>query len=112
MTKKTNKTLSVSGAELKGIFDKIVLDNDLFEIDADYFWEIDSDEIYDCPENEPKSINLGQVSEEWEMLNSHLEDEDFYPSNIDLVKFGRIIKAIGDNTDIVSLNENREKQDN
>ena len=92
---KTTKTLSIKGSELKSALDRIVFDDAVFEFEVDYFWEIDAEEIYDCHEN-PKTFTLGQITEEWEMLQTFLRDKDYYPVNTDLRKLGLLLKAIGD----------------
>ena len=53
--KKSTKILSIKGSELKSALDRIVFDDDVFEFEVDYFWEIDDEEIYDCYEK-PKTF--------------------------------------------------------
>tara|TARA_B100001989_G_C24490201_1_gene439130 strand:+ start:438 stop:761 length:324 start_codon:yes stop_codon:yes gene_type:complete len=107
MTKKMTKTLTIKGDELKKVLDRLVMDGDTFELEVDSFWEINDDEVYNIEES-PKNFSIGQVTEEWEMLNKSLEDEDYYPLNTDLRNLGRILKAIGDTVDQSKTNEQRD----
>ena len=106
---KTTKTLSIKGSELKSALDRIVFDDDVFEFEVDYFWEIDDEEIYDCPYTNPKTFGLGQITEEWEMLQEFLQDKDYYPINRDLRKLGLLLKAIGDTVDQSVTSKGREE---
>lgn len=109
--KTNNHSITIKGSELKKALDKLVFDEDVFEVSADYFWEMDSREKYDNVETKPKEFTLGQVTEEWEFVQKAVGDEDYYPVNNYLSKLGRVLKAIGDTVDQVDTNEHREKQE-
>ncbi len=64
--------------------------NDI-ELQSDYYWDIDSDELYN-PYNEPKNISLGQLSDDLKeiMRLKNRDDGIFY----DLQRISNIIKAL------------------
>ena len=66
------------------------------EVDEDYYWFVNKDELYNPYEN-PKNLTLGQLSEDWDELKSVLRKEKKLIS-YDLVKLSVLMRVIGDKT--------------
>jgi hypothetical protein len=67
---------------------------DTIEIDNDFYWNIPKSQLYD-PYNEPKELDLGQLSDDWNDLQKVIS------GNMDVVSYNfidlaAILKAIGE----------------
>lgn len=93
--------MEITLAELKAVFLQEVdhLENlgyETIEIPVDYYWNIPQDVRYD-PYKEPKKLDLGQLSDDWQELQKTLRgDRD--PLTYDLVWLSTILRAIGEHT--------------
>lgn len=65
------------------------------EIDADLYWDIQLDDIYN-PYVIPKDMTLGQLSDDWQEL-LRLLDQDLAPINHDLKRIASILRALSHN---------------
>jgi len=63
------------------------------EVDADYFWSIPPDEIYDA-HDQPTELTLGQLTETLDNIRSVTADSDTAVSYA-LVWLGDILRATG-----------------
>jgi hypothetical protein len=64
------------------------------EIDSDHYWEIEKEERYNVYEK-PKDLSIGQLSEDWNWLQSYL-DKKAEPIGYGLVWCGNILRAVGE----------------
>lgn len=93
--------MEITLSELKAVFLQEVnhleeLGYEKIEIPVDYYWNIPQDLIYD-PYNEPKNLDMGQLSDDWQELQKTLRgDRD--PLTYDLVWLSTILRAIGEHT--------------
>ena len=93
--------MEINISELKAIFLREIehleeLGYEKLEIPVDYYWNIPHEVRYD-PYQEPKQLNLGQLSEDWEWLKQTLDGKR-EPLTYDLVWLSTILRAIGEHT--------------
>ncbi len=91
--------MEVTIFQLRAIAEKLFshfenLGYDSVEITEDYYWNIPEEQKYDVL-NDPKDLDVGQLTDDWEFLQSVLE-EDRDPINYDLVWLGKILEVIGE----------------
>lgn len=72
--------------------------NGIHEIsfDDDYYWNVPSDLLYD-PYNQPKELDIGQLSEDYEFLLSSIKNDCIV--NADLRKLSHLLRYIADKLD-------------
>lgn len=78
--------------ELKAIFERLIATRDKFEISKDHYWEIWEDELYNVYKK-PENLTIGQLTDDWNELQRINDSEE--PVSYDLVRFARIMRAIG-----------------
>ena len=86
--------------ELKKIIDRLLDElrkrNNLIKVsDEDYYWFINDEELF-SPYEEPKSITLGQLSDDWSELQALLNEERDCVSR-DFVSLCSILRVISKN---------------
>ena len=64
------------------------------EIEEDFYWNIDSNERYD-PYNDPKELDLGQLSNDWLEI-SKISSKEKEPIPYALVWLAALYKIIGE----------------
>lgn len=67
-----------------------------FEIDDDFYWWIDEDELYN-PLEDPGELSLGQLSDDWARLKS-IQSGDDPPIGFALVWLSAILRRVGEKT--------------
>lgn len=65
-------------------------------IPHDYYWRINEEEVFN-PENNPKSMLLGQVGDDWEEL-SRLLKKDSIPISYDILRLIAIFEKVRQNS--------------
>lgn len=61
------------------------------EINNDFYWDFSSNEIYN-PNEEPKDLSLGQLTDDWETLKDSFASDNLIP--YDLQRVSNILKAL------------------
>ncbi len=87
-------------SQLRAIADKLFshlesLGYDSVEISEDWYWNIPEEEKY-VMENEPKDLNIGRLSDDWEFLQGVSENDDDPPISYALIWLGKILQVIGE----------------
>ena len=62
------------------------------EVDADYYWNVSNDDIYNFSTNNPE-LTIGSIVDDWTWLKKIL-DEDSQPSIVDIERLGNILKTL------------------
>ena len=65
------------------------------ELPHDYYWDIALDDLYN-PYQEPTSLMLGQLSDDWEDVQKFCESDDSIPH--DLKRVAAILTALSQST--------------
>lgn len=91
--------MNVKVAQLRAIADRLFAyleetGRKEFDVDEDYYWEISKEELYD-PSKDPKDLTIGQLSHDWERLESILDGED-PPIGYALVWLSSILRIVGE----------------
>jgi hypothetical protein len=89
------KNIVVTGSELRKIFSKIIPEGAKFSISKDYYWNIPSENLYDVG-REPKKLNIGQISSDWEELEQLSNSDDVSIAFHDLDHLAAVLRAIAD----------------
>lgn len=86
--------------KLKGVFDllmeRIHAGKQVLEIDADEFWSVPQDQVYDVY-SEPRDLTIGALSDSWSYLEDMLSDPDRVVG-YGFVWLSEVLRAIGDET--------------
>lgn len=86
--------------KLKGVFDllmeRIHAGKEVLEIDADEFWSVPQDQVYDVY-SEPRDLTIGALSDSWGYLEDMLSDPDRVVG-YGFVWLSEVLRAIGDET--------------
>ena len=85
--------MKITGKELRAIVNKLIREEDVFEIRNDYYWNIPSEDLY-AMEKDPKEFTVGQLSDDWEELKEMFAREDSPILFHDLEHLSPIIRAI------------------
>lgn len=88
--------MEVNLKELEQILHLLLLDfqrrnGNEMELKNDYYWDIDSRELYN-PYEEPKNISLGQLTDDWETLKNSVKSHNLIP--YDIKRVSNILKAL------------------
>lgn len=67
------------------------INGDEIEIESDYYWTFDENEIYNVNE-EPKDFSIGQLTDDWETLKHSFNSDNLIP--YDLQRIASILKAL------------------
>lgn len=85
--------MKITGRELLEIVQKLIKEEDVFEIRNDFYWNIPSEDLY-VMERDPKEFTVGQLSDDLEELREMLAGEDDPILFHDLEHLSPIIRAI------------------
>jgi len=87
--------MKISGKQIKILVEKIFADDKVYIPSKDHYWNIDSSEIYNVY-NQPKKLDIGQVTEDWNELLQILENKREPILFHDLEHLSQVLRAIAE----------------
>lgn len=93
--------MKIDVSDLRKAFEVLILhleetNQRTFEIDADFYWDVPEEGRYDSYV-EPKELNLGQLTDDWQELLK-IANGDMPPVGPALVWFSSVLRSVGEAT--------------